>query len=129
MSFQNGRTIIEEVKSRLDIVDLVGSQVELRRAGKDFKGRCPFHEEKTPSFVVSPERQSYHCYGCGKSGDVISYLMETERLPFVDALKQLAERAGVTYETPAHRTPKKQTARTGCSSSTGSLLATSTTCS
>lgn len=95
-----GRSVIDEVKSRLDVVDIVGSKVDLRRAGKSFKGLCPFHNEKSPSFIVNPERQSYHCFGCGKSGDAISFLMETDKLDFKDALKQLAESVGVRIEAP-----------------------------
>lgn len=100
------RTVIDEVKERLDITDVIGSQVELRRAGRHLKGLCPFHGEKTPSFVVYPDRGSYHCFGCGKSGDVISFLMDTENLAFTDALRQLAERAGVPYETPKPAEPE-----------------------
>lgn len=95
-----GRTIIEEVKERLDIVEIVGTRVELRRSGRYFKGLCPFHQEKTPSFYVFPDRQSYHCFGCEKSGDVISFQMETQGLSFKDALQELAQRAGVRYESP-----------------------------
>ncbi len=96
----SARTIIDEIKERLDIVDVVGSQVQLRRAGRNFSGLCPFHEEKTPSFSVNPERGTYKCFGCGKGGDVISFVMETEKLDFKAALKQLAERAGLRYEEP-----------------------------
>lgn len=107
-----GKTIIEEVKRRLDIVDIIGSRVELRRAGRNFKTVCPFHQEKTPSFVVFPDRQTYHCFGCGKSGDVISFLMETDSLDFKEALHQLADRAGVRYEVakpvPAEQTQQHQ---------------------
>ena len=104
------RTIIDEVKDRLDIVDVVGSRVELRRSGRNFTGRCPFHEEKTPSFIVNPERGSYKCFGCGKGGDIISFLMESEKLDFKDALKQLAERAGVQYEEPKPAAPEEESA-------------------
>lgn len=96
----SGRTIIEEVKDRLDIVEVVGARVELRRTGRYFKGLCPFHQEKTPSFIVYADRQSYHCFGCGKSGDVISFQMETQGLSFKEALEELAERAGIHYEPP-----------------------------
>lgn len=89
---------IDAVKERTDIVDLVGKAVQLRQAGRYFKGRCPFHEEKTPSFVVYPDSQSYHCFGCGKTGDIFTWVMETEHLEFRDALVNLAERAGVQLE-------------------------------
>lgn len=89
---------LETVKERTDIVDLIGQKVQLRQAGRTFKGLCPFHNEKSPSFVVYPESQSYHCFGCGKSGDAFSFLMDTDNLDFRDALKQLADRAGVQLE-------------------------------
>ncbi len=86
---------VERIKDRVDIVDLIGSTVQLRRAGRSFKGLCPFHQEKTPSFVVFPETQGYHCFGCGKSGDIFTFVMETESLTFPDALERLAQRAGI----------------------------------
>lgn len=86
---------IDRIKDRVDIVDLISSRVPLRQAGRNFKGLCPFHQEKTPSFVVFPESQRYHCFGCGKSGDIFTFLMDTENLEFPDAMRQLAERAGV----------------------------------
>jgi DNA primase len=89
---------LETVKERTDVVDLIGSKVQLRQTGRSFKGLCPFHTEKTPSFVVYPESQSYHCFGCGKSGDIFTYVMDTENLDFRDALKLLADRAGVQLE-------------------------------
>ncbi|MDR3164666.1 MAG: DNA primase [Synergistaceae bacterium] len=87
---------VNEIKSRIDIVDLISGYVKLKRAGKNFLGLCPFHTEKTPSFSVSPEKQSYYCFGCGKSGDIFSFVMETEGLGFKEALAYLAERTGVT---------------------------------
>lgn len=95
---------VEEVKARLPIEDVVGHYVELRRSGASLKGLCPFHQEKTPSFYVSPQRGTYHCFGCGKGGDAFSFLMELERLTFPDALKRLAEQAGVAL--PERETKK-----------------------
>lgn len=86
---------VEEVKQRIDIVELVGEYVPLKRSGKNFKGLCPFHTEKTPSFMVSPDRQTWHCFGCSLGGDVISFLMQIERLEFPEALAALAARAGI----------------------------------
>lgn len=87
---------IEEVKKRIDIVEFIGSFITLKKAGRNFKGLCPFHQEKTPSFVVSPDRQIWHCFGaCNEGGDVIKFLMKWENLTFFEALKELADKAGV----------------------------------
>ena len=88
-------TIIQDVLSRVSIVDLVRSHVQLHKKGATWKGLCPFHQEKTPSFVVNEARKSFHCFGCGKGGDAISFLREIEGLGFVDAITELADRAGV----------------------------------
>ncbi len=89
---------VTEIRERLDIVDLIGEKVALKKAGRNMKGLCPFHQEKTPSFVVFPEGQNYHCFGCGKGGDLFSFYMEREKVDFRQALQDLAERAGVTLD-------------------------------
>src|SRR5690348_15107006 len=86
---------VSEIRSKTDIVSLIQSYIPLRRAGNNFKTNCPFHGEKTPSFVVSPERQIWHCFGCGKGGDCFSFLMEYEHMEFPEALRILADRVGV----------------------------------
>lgn len=90
--------IIEEIRARVDIVELIGSRIELKKAGSSFMGCCPFHHEKTPSFSVSPVRQHYHCFGCSAHGDVFKFLQEQDGLTFTDAVRLLADRVGVTIE-------------------------------
>jgi DNA primase len=90
--------VAAEVKSKLSIVDVVGEAVQLRKAGTTYKGLCPFHGEKTPSFVVTPTRESWHCFGCGEGGDVFSFVMRREGLTFPEALKRLAARAGIEID-------------------------------
>lgn len=87
--------IVQEVVLSNDIVDIVSSYTQLKRSGRGFTGLCPFHNEKTPSFHVSPDKQLYHCFGCGEGGSVIQFVMKTENLDFVEALKFLADRAGI----------------------------------
>lgn len=92
--------VIQRVKDAADIVAVVGEYVALKKAGASFKGLCPFHQEKTPSFVVSPSRNSFHCFGCGKGGNAITFLMEMERMPFPEALQLLAAKAGIELPRP-----------------------------
>ena len=104
--------IIEEIKARSDIVEIVGSFVQLKRAGStNFKGLCPFHQEKTPSFHVDSARQMYHCFGCGKGGDVVRFLMDKENLTFVDALHMLASRAGIIIPEYSQQTTDRREAQ------------------
>lgn len=87
--------VIAEILRRTDIVELIGAALPLKAAGRTFKALCPFHSEKTPSFTVNPERQIFHCFGCGEGGDAISFLVKHDRLTFPEAVRLLAERAGV----------------------------------
>lgn len=98
---------VAEIRERIDIVDLIQTYVpSLKRAGRSFKGLCPFHQEKTPSFVVFPDSQNFHCFGCGKGGDLFSFYMLVENTEFRDALRELASRAGVTLDAGAQPTPE-----------------------
>ena len=87
--------IIEEVRMKSDIVDVISQYVKLQRKGSSYFGLCPFHNEKSPSFSVSPSKQMYYCFGCGAGGNVFTFIMEYENFTFVEALRYLAERAGV----------------------------------
>ena len=87
--------LIEEVRMKNDIVDVISGYVKLTRKGSSYFGLCPFHNEKSPSFSVSPGKQMYYCFGCGAGGNVFTFLMEYENYTFVEALKHLAERAGI----------------------------------
>src|SRR5215211_9172780 len=90
---------IEAVKQRADIVDVISQYVPLKRAGRTFKAPCPFHQEKTPSFVVNPDRQTWHCFGaCSTGGDVFQFLMRRDNLSFGEALRQLAQQVGVELQ-------------------------------
>jgi DNA primase len=106
--------VVDEIKNRIDVVDFISSYVPLKKAGRNYKGICPFHAEKTPSFIVFPDSQSWHCFGaCGTGGDVFSFLMKRENLDFGEALRILAGRAGVELEpmTPARQAEQQQEER------------------
>ena len=90
--------VVDEVRSRADIVTLIGQTVTLRRAGSAFVGLCPFHNEKSPSFNVVPSKQIFHCFGCGAGGDVFKFLQKTRGIGFIDAVKELAAQTGVVVE-------------------------------
>ena len=86
---------IEEVRQRADIVEVISEYVVLKRAGKNYQGLCPFHSEKTPSFNVNPDRQMFYCFGCHTGGNVFSFLMKKNNLPFPEALQLVARRVGM----------------------------------
>lgn len=100
MSGRIGEEARERVRDATDIVQLIGERVALRRSGRSFKGLCPFHTEKTPSFTVTPDRQIWHCFGCSRGGDVFAFLMEKDKLSFPEALRALADRAGIELPQP-----------------------------
>src|SRR4030081_2334718 len=105
---------VPEIKARLDIVDVIGGYVPLQRSGREFKGLCPFHAEKTPSFTVSQELQVWYCFGCQEGGDLFKFIERIERIDFRQALEMLAERAGVELE-PSVQDGGRGTRRRGAS--------------
>jgi len=98
---------IEDIRQRSDIVDVIGARVPLKRSGTTFKGLCPFHNEKTPSFHVNPQRQIFHCFGCGAGGDVFGFLMKSEGVTFSTAVRMLAEKAGIAIELSEGEDPER----------------------
>lgn len=97
---------IDELLARVDIVEVIEARVPLKKAGRDWQACCPFHDERTPSFTVSPTKQFYHCFGCGAHGSAIKFLMEYDRLEFVDAVEELAKRAGLTVPYEGGQQPR-----------------------
>lgn len=98
--------VIEEVRSRNDVVDLIGNYIKLTKKGSSYFGLCPFHNEKSPSFSVSRDKQMYYCFGCGAGGNVFTFVMEYENYTFVEAVKYLAERPVSVF--PRWRFPKSR---------------------
>lgn len=90
--------LLEEIKNKLNIVDVISEYIDLKKAGQNYKSLCPFHPEKTPSFFVSPSKQIFHCFGCGIGGDIISFIMEYEKMSFIEAISILAKKAGLDFE-------------------------------
>lgn len=103
-------TKIEEIQSASDVVSVVSRYVALKKAGKNFKGLCPFHKEKTPSFIVSPEKQIYHCFGCGKGGNVFNFLMSVENISYIESIRRVASDLGITL--PDYRPADQKAADT-----------------
>ena len=89
-------SVVDDIRDKLDLVDVISGHVQLRKAGRNYKARCPFHTEKTPSFTVSPERQTWRCFGaCATGGDVFNFVMRKDNVEFGEALRRLADTAGV----------------------------------
>src|SRR5499425_3814368 len=101
---QYSQSLLDDIRGATDIVDLVGRFVNLRKAGTGWKGLCPFHAEKTPSFTVNPRKGIFHCFGCGVGGDAFGFLMRQDRLAFPEAVRTRAQRTGV--ELPTQRAPE-----------------------
>ena len=99
------QSFIDELTARADIVELIGSRVELKKAGREYRACCPFHNEKTPSFWVSPQKQFYHCFGCGAHGTALGFLMEYDKLSFPEAIEELAGRLGLEVPREASSQP------------------------
>src|SRR5688500_2988019 len=98
---------LDEVRARTALSTLIGRSVKLQKAGREWKACCPFHSEKTPSFTVNDEKGFYHCFGCGAHGDAIRFLTEARGLPFLDAVKELAGKAGMEVPAPDPRSREK----------------------
>src|ERR687889_89905 len=92
------QSTIQQITSRIDIVEIVGEYVKLKKRGANYLGNCPFHNEKTPSFTVSPSKEIFKCFGCGKSGNAIGFVMEHEKLTYAEALRWLANKYNIEVE-------------------------------
>ncbi|SDO21202.1 DNA primase [Vreelandella arcis] len=108
MAGQIPQRFIDDLLGRVDVVEVVGERVQLKKAGRNFSGLCPFHQEKTPSFTVSADKQFYHCFGCGAHGNALRFLMEYDKLPFPEAVEQLAGRMGIDVPREGADDPRAQ---------------------
>jgi DNA primase len=106
MADQSSKQLLEDIRARNDIVETIGRYVQLKRQGQRHLGLCPFHQEKTPSFHVNPQRQIFHCFGCGAGGDVFSFIQRIENVSFPESIQMLAERVGLSYEFNREERPK-----------------------
>ena len=104
-------SFLDELVARCDIVETVRRYVPLKKSGSNYFGLCPFHNEKTPSFSVSPDKQIFHCFGCGEGGGVIQFVMKIENLPFLDAVRMLAESAGMQMPSDREQSDEQRRAR------------------
>ncbi|MFB9866483.1 DNA primase [Vreelandella sulfidaeris] len=108
MAGQIPQRFIDDLLGRVDVVEVVGERVQLKKAGRNYSGLCPFHQEKTPSFTVSADKQFYHCFGCGANGNALRFLMEYDKLPFPEAVEQLAGRLGIDVPREGADDPRAQ---------------------
>lgn len=108
MAGQIPQRFIDDLLGRVDVVEVVGERVQLKKAGRNYSGLCPFHQEKTPSFTVSSDKQFYHCFGCGANGNALRFLMEYDKLPFPEAVEQLAGRLGIEVPREGADDPRAQ---------------------
>ncbi len=102
------KDVIDQIRNALDISDVIGSYIQVKRAGHVAKALCPFHKEKTPSFHINPARQAFHCFGCGAGGDVYQFVMQYENVDFPTALRLLASRAGIAVQFDEDRGGKRE---------------------
>ena len=101
------RASIENLKTRIDIVEIIGSYIDIKRVGSNYAARCPFHNEKTPSFMISPSKGIFHCYGCDIGGDAITFVMEYDKISFSEAIEKIADMLNFTLEYDTKQQPKK----------------------
>ena len=108
MAGQIPQRFLDDLLARVDVVEVVGERVQLKKAGRNYSGLCPFHQEKTPSFTVSADKQFYHCFGCGAHGNALRFLMEYDKLRFPEAVEQLAGRLGMEVPREGADDPRAQ---------------------